>query len=1092
MKLFLVVAGLTLMTTSSVLAQKKADTKTAVESPINSGLVSGLSFRNIGPAMASGRIADIAVNPNNPSEYYLAVASGGVWKTTNHGNTYTPIFDNYGSYSTGCITIDPNNTNTIWLGTGENNNQRSVAYGDGVYRSDDGGASWTNMGLKNSEHISKIIVDPRNSDVVYVAAYGPLWSAGGERGTYKTTDGGKTWKQIHFISENSGAADLIMDPKNPDVLYESVHQRRRHVYTYIGGGAESGVYKSTDGGATWFQLKSGLPSSNMGRVGLAVSPADPNYVYAICEAENGQHGFYRSTNKGASFEKRSSYETSGNYYQEIICDPVDVNKVFSMDTWLHHTEDGGKTFKATGENDKHVDNHCIWIDPTDTRHWLVGCDGGLYETWDHAAHWEFKPNLPITQFYKVSVDNDYPFYNVYGGTQDNNSMGGPSRTINNAGILNSDWFITNGGDGFESQIDPTNPNIVYAQAQYGYLVRYDKQSGESVGIQPMPGKGEAAFRWNWDAPLIISNHNNKRLYFAANKVFRSDDQGNTWKVISPDLTRQLNRDQMEVMGEIQSPDVVMKNKSTSIFGNITAMDESPKNENLLYVGTDDGLIQITKDGGATWTKKETFPGIPNLTYVNQIVTSKHDESTVFAIFNNHKNGDFKPYILKSTSKGDSWVSISGDLPARGTVYCIAQDHVNPDLLFAGTEFGVYFTLNGGTNWIQLKSGLPTIAIKDMAIQARENDLVLASFGRGFYVLDDYTPLRYLSTENLDKKAMIFPIRTALEYIETSPLGLTGRSSQGAGFYLAENPPFGATFTYYVKEVPQSPKAIRQADEKKKREAGQDITYPTYEQFVAEDNYEDPFLLFVIRDAAGNEVNRLKKSASQGINRITWNLRYPSTVPVELNKQGPGRYSNPEEGPLALPGKYTVEIHMSTNGILEKISEPTSFEVKALENSSLARQSDEILAFKKEVSEFRRSFRGTANEFEELRNVLKYIKVAIQEYPGADMSLMKEVVALEDLAEKIYITMWGDYHKASRDIETGPSIGDRIETIIYQCWYSTSNVTNTQKDQYALAKEEYVGLRKNVDDFKTRIEALEVKLDSFGVPYTPNRSNWKVD
>jgi photosystem II stability/assembly factor-like uncharacterized protein len=1088
MKTFLVVSGLLLMTTNSVLAQKKDD----AVNPVNSGLVSGLSFRNIGPAIASGRIGDIAVNPENPSEYYLAVASGGVWKTTNHGNTFSPVFDHQGSYSIGCITIDPTNTNTVWVGTGENNNQRSVAYGDGVYRSDDGGATWQNMGLKTSEHISKIIVDPRNSDVVYVAAYGPLWSAGGERGTYKTTDGGKTWKQIHFISENSGTADLVMDPTNPDVLYESVHQRRRHVFTYIGGGPESGVFKTTDGGVTWKELTNGLPSTNMGRVGLAISPANSNYVYAICEAENGQQGFYRSTNKGASFEKRSSYETSGNYYQEIICDPYDADKVFSMDTWLSHTEDGGKTFKGTGENDKHVDNHCIWIDPADTRHWLVGCDGGLYETWDHAAHWEYKQNLPVTQFYKVALDNDYPFYNVYGGTQDNNSMGGPSRTINNAGILNSDWFITNGGDGFESQIDPTNPNIVYAQAQYGWLVRYDKQSGESIGIQPMPGKGEAAYRWNWDAPLVISAHNNTRLYFAANKVFKSDDQGNTWQVISPDLTRQSDRNKMEVMGEVQSPDAVMKNKSTSIFGNIVAMDESPKNEKLLYAGTDDGLIQITRDGGATWNKKDNFPGIPAMTYVNQLVASRHDENVVFAIFNNHKQGDFKPYILKSTNKGDSWISISGDLPERGTVYCLAQDHVNPDLLFAGTEFGCFFTLNGGTNWIQLKSGLPTIAIKDMAIQTRENDLVLASFGRGFYILDDYTPLRHLSTENLDKKAMIFPVRTALEYIETSPLGLTGRSSQGSGFYLGDNPAFGATFTYYLKDAPQSLKAIRQADEKKKKEAGENIDYPTYEEFVAEDNYEDAFLLFVIKDGQGNEVNRIKTGASTGVNRVTWNLRYPTTTQIELHKQAPGRYSSPDEGPLALPGTYTVEIHLSTNGILEKIADPVSFEVKALENSSLARQSAEILAFKKELSELRRSFRGTANEFEELKTTLSYIKTAIATYPNADMSLMKEVKALEELIETTYIQMWGDYHKLSRDEETGPSTGDRIETIVGQCWYSTSNVTTTQKDQFALAKEEYVVIRKNVDDLKAGVEALEAKLDAFGVPYTPNRSNWKED
>jgi photosystem II stability/assembly factor-like uncharacterized protein len=1078
------------LTGVSPYAQKKEDAKS--ESPVNSSLVSGLKFRNIGPAMASGRVGDIAVNPDNHSEYYLAVASGGVWKTTNHGNTYEPIFDNEGSYSIGCITIDPNNTSTIWVGTGENNNQRSVAYGDGVYKSTDGGASWQNMGLKNSEHISKVIVDPRNSDVVYVAAYGPLWSSGGDRGVYKTTDGGKTWKQIHFISENAGTCDLVMDPTNPDVLYEAVHQRRRHVYTYIGGGPESGVFKTTDGGTTWTQLKTGLPSSNLGRVGLAISPANSNYVYAICEAENGQQGFYRSTNKGASFEKRSSFETSGNYYQEIICDPYDVDKVFSMDTWLHHTEDGGKTFQMTGENDKHVDNHCIWIDPDDTRHWIVGCDGGVYETWDHAEHWEFKQNLPVTQFYKVALDNDYPYYNVYGGTQDNNSMGGPSRTTNNAGILNSDWFITNGGDGFESQVDPTDPNIVYAQAQYGWIVRYDKQSGESIGIQPQPGKGEAAYRWNWDSPLLISNHDNKRIYFAANKLFRSDDQGNTWKTISPDLTRQLDRNKLEVMGEVQSPDAVMKNKSTTIFGNIVALDESPKNENLLYAGTDDGLIQVTTDGGTTWNKKDNFPGIPAMTYVNMILASRHDENVVFATFNNHNQGDFKPYILKSTNKGNSWVSITGDLPERGTVYCIAQDHVNPDLLFAGTEFGCFFTINGGVNWIQLKGGLPTIAVKDMAIQQRENDLVLATFGRGFYVLDDYTPLRYLSTENLDKRALVFPVRTALEYVETSPLGLGGRSSQGSGFYLADNPPYGATFTYYIKDVPKSPKAIRQEEEKKARKEGVDIDYPTYEEFVAEDNYEDPFLLFVIRDKNGNEVNKIKTSATQGMNRVTWNLRYPATTPVRLNKRIPGRYDSADEGPLALPGSYTVEIHMSTNGMLEKISESVSFEVKALENSSLARQTEEVQAFKKELSELRRVFRGTANQFEELRTQIEYIKSAVQQYPNVDMAISKEIVAIEDLAEKVYILMWGDYHKINRDVETTPGTGDRIELIVAQTWYSTSNVTTTQRDQYALATEEYTEIRKLVDEIDVRVKALLLKLDAAGVPYTPSRPNWRED
>lgn len=1091
MKKLLIGISLLLITIPSI-AQKKDKNKDVEEKKelINSGLVSGLSWRNIGPALTAGRIADMAVNPNNPDEFYLAVASGGVWKTTNHGTTFNPIFDGQSSYSIGCVTIDPSQTATVWVGTGENNNQRSVAYGDGVYKSMDGGNSWENMGLKTSEHISKIIVDPRNSNVVYVAAYGPLWSAGGERGVYKTVDGGENWELIHSVSENTGAADLVMDPSNPDILYAAFHQRRRHVFTYIGGGEESAVFKSEDAGKTWIELTSGLPTGKMGRVGLAISPADPNYVYAIIEAQKGSHGFYRSTNKGASWEKRGSYKTSGNYYQEIYCDPINRDKIFSLNTWLHHSIDGGKTFMATGETSKHVDNHCIWVNPKNTDHWIVGCDGGLYETWDHAKTWQYKQNLPITQFYKVSVDNDFPFYNVYGGTQDNNSLGGPSRTINNAGIQNSDWYITNGGDGFESQIDPTDPNIVYAQAQYGWLVRYDRKSGEKIGIQPMPGKAEKAYRWNWDAPLVISNHDSKTLYFAANKVFKSTDRGNSWKTISPDLTRQLDRNTMEVMGEVQSPDAVMKNKSTTIFGNIVAMDESPKNKDLIYVGTDDGLIQVTTDGGGTWNKKDNFPGVPKMTYVNMLIPSQHDEGTVYAAFNNHKKGDFKPYLLKSTDKGNTWVNIAGNLPERGSVYSIAEDHVNADLLFAGTEFGVFFTVDGGKNWVELSAGLPTIAVRDIAIQRRENDLVLGTFGRGFYVLDNYAPLRDLNKETIEKAAHIFPIRTALEYVESNPLGLRGTGSQGASHFATPNPEFGATFTYYLNESPKSPKKQRWGKEKKAKEAGTTIDYPTYDEFVAEDTYEDAYLLFVIKDDKGNEIRKLKTGASEGISRITWNLRYPSTNPIQTNSGSVGRYSNPDEGPLALPGTYSVEMYLSDNGVLSKVSNSQSFEVKALENSSLARQSEANLAFKRELSELRRKIRGTSNQLGETGSTLSHIKAAIQQYPAADLKWMKEVKALEKLIHDINLSLWGDYHKSSRDVETLPSAGGRIETIVYQSWYSTSDITTTQKEQLAIAKVEYAQIRTKVDDLVMRIGELEKQMNIAGIPYTPNRGGWK--
>lgn len=1082
-----------IFSSSGIYAQKKKKTESDTSDYwLKSSQLSGMKFRSIGPALTSGRVSDIAVNPNNFNEYYIAVASGGVWKTTNHGVSYQPIFDTQGSYSVGCITMDPNQPSTIWVGTGENNNQRSVGYGDGVYKSTDGGKSWKHMGLKESEHIAKIIVDPRNSDVVYVAAYGPLWSDGGDRGVYKTTDGGENWEQIHFISDKTGTCDLVMDPTNPDILYEAVHQRRRHVFTYIGGGPESAVFKTTDGGQTWQEANSGLPKEKMGRVGLAISPADANVVYAIVEAEGEAAGFFRSTNKGATWEKRSKYKTSGNYYQEIYCDPHDVDKVFSMNTWLHHTENGGKTFVATGESQKHVDNHCIWINPTNTDHWIVGCDGGIYETYDHATTWEYKANLPITQFYKVSIDYDEPFYNVFGGTQDNNSQAGPSRTINNAGILNADWYITVGGDGYETQVDPTNPNIIYSQWQYGGLVRYDRQSGERIGIKPQPGKGEAAFRWNWDSPLLISPHDPKTLFFCANKVFKTEDRGNTWKAISPDLTRQIDRNQLKVMGEIQSPDVVMKNKSTTIYGNIVAFDQSPINENLLYVGTDDGLIQVSEDGGDTWNKKDAFPGVPEMTYVNMLWASQHDENVVYAAFNNHKKGDFKPYLLKSGDRGNTWTAIQNDLPERGTVYAVAEDHVDPMLLFVGTEFGCHTSVNGGQNWVKLGAGLPTICVRDMAIQKRENDLVLGTFGRGFYILDDYSPLRKLTKESLEEDAKIFPIKPSLAYIESNPLGLRGVGSQGASMYAAPNPEFGATFTYFIKEKPKSPKEQRQEKEKKAKEEGVDIEYPTYEDFVAEDNYEDAYLLFLIKDANGNEVRKMKKPASKGIQRTSWNLRYPPTTAIRTDLPKVGRYSNPNEGPLALPGSYTVELWQADNGVLSQLVEPTAFEVIPLENSSLDRQTVANIAFKKEVQELRRKIRGSNKEHDELNKRLKHAKTAIQTYPGADIAWMEDVKALETASRATHIDMRGDYHKSKRDIETIPGTASRVEGIVWSTWYSTSDPTTTNKEQFELAKEEYREIRKGLDELRAGVQALEAKLDSKAVPYTPHRPNWRED
>ncbi len=1051
--------------------------KKSVDS-LTSSTLNGLNFRNIGPAYCSGRISDFAVNPANPSEYYVGVASGHIWKTTNAGTTYQPVFDNYGSYSIGPVVLDPNNPHVVWAGSGEYNSQRSVAYGDGVYKSEDGGQSWKNMGLKNSEHIGRILVDPRNSDVVFVAAQGPLWGPGGDRGIYKTTDGGKTWKQVLFISENTGATDIVCDPRNPDVLYAASYQRRRHVWTLVDGGPESAIYKSTDAGTTWNKLSSGLPDGEMGRIGLAIAAKNPDIIYAIIEAREDKGGVYRTLNRGASWEKRSNHVAgSPQYYNRIYVDPQNADRIISMDTYTQVSVDGAKSWKNLSNKHRHVDDHALWIDPNNGNHLLIGGDGGIYETWD-LENWNFKPNLPVTQFYRVSTDNATPFYNVYGGTQDNASMYGPSRNISGLGIVNDDWVVTHGGDGFETQVDPKDDNILYAQAQYGNLVRYDKRSGEELPIQPMPPAGEA-YRWNWDSPLLISPHKNTRLYFAANKLFRSEDRGNSWEVISPDLTRQLDRDKLPVMGKIQSLDAVAKNASTSFYGNIVSLAESPKQEGLIYIGTDDGLIQITEDGGKNWRKIEKFAGIPDLTYVSFILASQHDANVVYAAFDNHKSADFKPYILKSSDKGKTWTALQGNLPERGTVYTLAEDHILPNLLFAGTEFGLFTSLNGGKRWIQMKSGLPTVAIKDIEIQKRENDLVLASFGRGFYILDDYTPLRQLSTENLNKELHVFPVKDALMFI---PRG--ERYGQGESYYAAKNPPVGTVFTYYVRESPKSLKALRLKAEKEADKKKEELKIPSMEQLRAEEKEESPFYLFTILDQDGREVRSLKGSSSEGIQRLVWDFRYPSVRPVGTLQP----FDNNRSGAWAVPGSYKLKVSKVVDGEEIQLNEEISFNTVVLNNTTLpATDRMALTAFQKKISELSRSVNGASQACEDMTSNVKIMREVIKALPGAPASLAKTAKDILRKLDELSIQLDGDPLLAKRNVNQTPSITERVNDVVYSIYGTTSSPTQTMEDAYVISRKAFEPVLAELRKIQeSDVRMLMDELERLGAPWTPGR------
>jgi photosystem II stability/assembly factor-like uncharacterized protein len=1075
-------------------AAKKAAKKAEDKSKLNAGTLAGLTLRSIGPALVSGRVIDLAVDPDDPTIYYVAVASGGVWKTTNAGTTYQPIFDGEASYSIGCITLDPNNPNVLWVGSGENNSQRSVGYGDGVYKSLDGGASWKNMGLKSSEHIAKILVDPRDSNVVWVAAQGPLWTAGGDRGLYKTTDGGETWEAVLAISENTGITDIAFDPRDPDVVYAAAYQRRRRVWTLVDGGPEGGLRKTTDGGKSWREINSGLPKVDIGRIGLTVSPADPDVVYAIVEAADDKGGFFRSRNRGESWEKRSDYVSgSPQYYQELFADPYDVDRVYSMDTFMQVSEDGGASFEAVGEIFKHVDNHALWIDPDDTRHLLVGCDGGLYETFDRGATWDFKPNLPVTQFYKITADNAFPFYNVYGGTQDNFSLGAPNQTATLHGIRNSDWTITLGGDGFETVVDPQDPNILYSQYQHAGLTRFDKASGEQIDIQPQPAPGDPPLRWNWDSPLIISPHSHTRLYFGAQRIFRSDDRGDSWRPVSPDLTRQIDRNRLEVMGRVWSVDAVAKNSSTSVYGNLVALTESPVVDGLLYSGSDDGLISVSEDGGENWRSAGQAPGVPERTYVNRLEASSHDADTVYAAFNAHKDGDFKPYLFKSTDRGRSWSSITGDLPERGSTYVVLEDTVDAKLLFAGTEFGVYASPDGGGHWLQLTGGMPTIAVRDLAIQPRENDLVVGTFGRGIYILDDYSPLRGLSEEALTAGAKLFPVAQAWMYIPALPLGLPDHAFMGHGFYTGDNPPFGAVFTYYLQDGLETRKDQRMKAEGEKVDADEPVYYPSWDELRQEDREKKPQIVLTVRDVEGDVVRRVTGPSAAGMHRVAWDLRYPATDPVDLSPRGPyNPFADGPQGPLVPPGTYSVSVAKLVDGEVTELAGPVSFETTPLGNATLpASDRAALAAFQAKVSRLNRAVRGAAAATREAHARINHLEQALADTPGADLALAGELLAIEHRLDDLEIELFGDRTVASRSEPTSPSILNRVGRVIGAQWGSTSAPTTTSQDGYQAAAAAFAPL---LEKLRTLVEgdltAFEQKLEAAGAPWTPGRlPNW---
>ncbi|MGF1543495.1 MAG: glycosyl hydrolase [Parvularculaceae bacterium] len=1066
-------------------AADASDDEASEESPAD--IFKGFELRSIGPAFMAGRIADIAIVPSDPDTWYVGVGSGGVWKTENAGTTWTPLFDDEASYSIGAIALDPSNPDVVWVGSGENHGGRHIAYGDGVYRSRDGGASWENLGLKDSEHISKIIVHPEDPDTVFVAAQGPLWSKGGERGLFKTTDGGATWSNVLSKGEWTGVTDLLMDPRNPDVLYAATWQRHRTVAAYMGGGPESGIHVSRDGGASWSELTNGLPEGNMGKIGLAMSPQKPDVLYAASELNRLKGGVWRTSTRGANWEKMSDAVSGGtgpHYYQEIYASPHQFDKVYLLSNYSQVSSDGGETFTPLNNEYKHVDDHAFAFHPTNPDYILFGCDGGLYESRDGEKSWRFIDNLPITQFYKVAVDDAEPFYNVYGGTQDNNSQGGPSRTDNRHGIRNSDWFVTLFADGHQSATEPGNPDIMYAEWQEGNLVRHDRTTGDIVHIQPQPGKDEPNERYNWDAPILVSAHDPKRLYFASYRVWRSDNRGDDWTAVSDDLTRNEDRMRLPIMGRQWSWDSGWDFLAMSQYNTITSLGESPLDENVLYAGTDDGVIQTTRDGGQTWSRVDvgSLPGAPDTAFVNDIRADLYDAGTVYVALDNHKYGDYKPYLYKSVDYGETWVSMVGDLPERHLVWRIVQDHENRDLFFLATEYGLFFTVDAGGAWTKLDAGAPTISFRDVTIQRRENDVVGATFGRGFYVLDDYAPLREIDAEALESEALLFPGRRAWWYMERHPLAFSKGGAQGHGYYRAPNPPFGAVFTYYLKEDVETLEAARQARQKDKIEAGEDTPFVGFDAVADEMEEVEPEIILTVRNADGVVVRRVTGPAKKGFHRGAWDLRYPPMDAVVPQETWP---EDELVGMLAAPGDYTVSLSKRVRGETTELVAAKPFKVERLRDGALpGAETDEVVAFWERTAKLQRGVTAAGAAAERMKTKVEDLKLALSRTRAAPAGLDDQWAAIDAELKSIVEMMSGNQAMAEVGQDPPPNLQNRLGKVMVGVAYQTYGPTATHRRVLGYAEEDFDVVRERMNALSQEtIPAFEAALIEAGGPWT---------
>ncbi len=892
-------------------AQKAPEKMTATKALKN------LSWRNIGPANMGGRVADVEGVPGNPKIVYVATGSGGIFKTTDGGTNWKPIFDRENTISVGDIALEPGNPDVIWVGTGESNTRNSSSFGDGVYRSTDGGKSWKHLGLKDSDTISKILVHPKNPHIVYVAAVGHTWGPNKERGVFMTIDGGKTWKKTLYIDEMHGASDLEIDPNNPNILFAGMWNFQRKPWTFTSGSEKGGVFRSIDGGLTWKKIEKGLPKM-IGRVGLAIAHSNTDVVYAILEAKEGT--LYRSDDKGETFKqvyKKQNIVGRGFYYTTVKVDPTDEDKVFAVASQLFASLDGGRNFTRISPT-THIDFHALWIDPKNPKRMWQGQDGGVAVTYDGKS-WEYKNNFAIGQFYQIFADNEAPFYNITGGMQDNGTWNGPSRTREPAGILNDDWRMVSFGDGFFAMSHPDNPKLFLTESQGGYVVRTDMNNREQQRVVPYFGRGGAPihdkYRFNWNAPLIPSPHDKNAAYLAGNVVFKSLDFGKSWKIISPDLTKS-NPERLKDAG---GP-IFTENTAAEYFATVLSLAESPLKADLIWAGTDDGNLQITNDGGQNWNNIiGNISGIPEDSSVSHIELSGTDVGTAYIAFDRHKFDDYRPYVYKTTNGGQGFTNITGNLPNNAYVHVVREDPKNRNVIYAGTELGIYVTHNSGGNWIELNmKNFPRVAVHDIIVHPRENDLILGTHGRSIWVFDDLSPIQDLNDAVLKKDTHLFGVRSAYRFATRFT-----RYGIGDGTFLGKNPPGGALITYYLKNKPD-----------KKTQ-----------------------LSLEIFDSIGAKVSEVKNLPKErGLNRTVWNLRYSgASLRRALTPKQSQALISPN-GPQAMRGTYTVKLLVGKKVVQETTAEVRIDPTVSVTTAELQKQFDTALTLKGVVSLFNEGLR----------------------------------------------------------------------------------------------------------------------------------------